>query len=96
MKMTRKTTFNTKFFQDAFGFGRALARLKDGFLVRRATWPEGVWLELDEKVIYVANGVPNGALGTTEIHRNLWDSSSQDLMANDWAVLDVQSMPLKA
>lgn len=83
--LTKKTIFKGPGFVPAgFGFGKALARLKEGWLVRRASWPKGVWIVEDDGEIY------NGAMAPgEEIRRSVSQLKNQDLLAHDWEVLDV-------
>ena len=67
-----------------FDFGAALYLLKSGHKLSRASWLKGVFVSLGTAEVYGPHIVMNMADGSL----SPWTSSSSDLMASDWQVVN--------
>lgn len=69
-----------------FGFGKALAKLRDGFLVARDVWGLGVYLEMDDGQLWAVEGDPS--VLTKAGARKLYQSTTEDILSEDWRVAE--------
>lgn len=81
---TKKTTSEPAREPVIFGFGPALERFREGFLLRRLYWPPGRWVELDEGFFYMGDGVPP----TDKLKRNPWTPREEDILSFDWEIFE--------
>ena len=71
---------------DQFDFSRALMYLKNGYVVRRASWS-------GNKSIFLAKGVdgmlPFFCINTKDGHKGVYTATACDLLAEDWVVIKI-------
>lgn len=70
-----------------FDFGEAFKIMKEGFLVRRKAWSEGVAIGINtegSQYIFLERRVEVQQDGETRVQREYWGSSQADILKSDW------------